>query len=59
MSLDLVWLREESLENLENLPPPGVIAQEIVQNLGAALEDFAAVAESRGSEVGPSESPES
>jgi len=49
VSLDLVWLRDESLEDLDNLPPPEVIAQEIVQDLEAALAEFAAVAESLGS----------
>jgi type I restriction enzyme M protein len=47
-SLDLVWLRDESLEDLENLPPPDVIAQEIVEDLEAALAEFSAVAESLG-----------
>jgi type I restriction enzyme M protein len=46
VSLDLVWLRDESLEDLENLPPPDVIAQEIVEDLEAALAEFSAVAES-------------
>ncbi|MFN8187410.1 MAG: hypothetical protein U0R69_10065 [Gaiellales bacterium] len=27
VSLDLVWLCDEALEDLENLPPPDVIAQ--------------------------------
>jgi len=49
VSLDLVWLRDESLEDTENLPPPDVIAQEIVEDLEAALAEFAAVAESLGS----------
>jgi type I restriction enzyme M protein len=49
VSLDLVWLRDESLEDLENLPPPDVIAQEIVEDLEAALAEFAAVADSLGS----------
>ena len=49
VSLDLVWLRDESLEDLDNLPPPDVIAQEIVEDLEAALAEFAAVAESLGS----------
>ena len=48
MSLDLVWLRDESLEDLENLPPPDVIAHEIVEDLEAALAEFSAVAESLG-----------
>jgi type I restriction enzyme M protein len=48
VSLDLVWLRDESLEDLENLPPPDVIAQEIVEDLEAALAEFSAVAEALG-----------
>ena len=48
VSLDLVWLRDESLEDLENLPPPDVIAQEIVEDLEAALAEFSAVADSLG-----------
>ena len=48
VSLDLTWLRDESLEDMENLPPPDVIAQEIVEDLEAALAEFAAVAESLG-----------
>ena len=46
VSLDLVWLRDASLEDLENLPPPEVIAQEIVEDLEAALAEFSAVAQS-------------
>jgi len=45
-SLDITWLRDESLEDTENLPAPEVIAQEIVADLEAALSEFAAVAES-------------
>jgi type I restriction enzyme M protein len=46
VSLDLIWLRDESLEDSENLPPPEVIAQEIVEDLEAALAEFAQIAES-------------
>jgi type I restriction enzyme M protein len=42
-SLDIFWLRDESLEDSENLPPPGVLAAEIVEDLRAALEQFAAI----------------
>jgi type I restriction enzyme M protein len=48
-SLDITWLRDESLEDTENLPPPEVIAQEIVEDLQAALEQFSAVASSLAS----------
>jgi len=44
VSLDITWLRDESLEDLENLPPPEVIAQEIVEDLEAALTEFSAIA---------------
>lgn len=55
VSLDLVWLRDDSLEDMDNLPPPEVIAQEIVEDLEAALAEFTAVAESlaRGPEAPP------
>jgi type I restriction enzyme M protein len=46
VSLDLFWLRDDSLEDTDNLPPPGVIAAEIVEDLQAALTEFAALAES-------------
>jgi len=42
-SLDISWLRDESLEDSENLPPPDVIAAEIVEDLRAALEQFAEI----------------
>lgn len=48
-SLDLVWLRDESLEDSDNLPPPGVIAAEIVEDLEAALIQFAEIVASLGS----------
>lgn len=39
-SLDLFWLRDESLEDSENLPDPDVLAADIVEDLQAALEQF-------------------
>ncbi|MFN9209444.1 MAG: SAM-dependent DNA methyltransferase, partial [Betaproteobacteria bacterium] len=43
-SLDIFWLKDESLADSDNLPPPDVIAQEIVQDLEAALEQFRLIA---------------
>jgi type I restriction enzyme M protein len=43
-NLDIAWLRDESLEDVENLPAPEVIAREIVEDLTAALAEFEAVA---------------
>jgi type I restriction enzyme M protein len=42
-SLDIFWLKDESLEDSENLPDPDVIAAEIVEDLKAALEQFAEI----------------
>ena len=40
VSLDIFWLKDESLEDSENLPSPDIIAGEIVENLESALEQF-------------------
>ena len=40
ISLDIFWLKDESLSDSDNLPPPDVIAQEIVDDLEAALAQF-------------------
>jgi type I restriction enzyme M protein len=39
-SLDIFWLKDESLEESENLPEPDVLAQDIVEDLESALEQF-------------------
>lgn len=49
-SLDIFWLKDESLEDSENLPEPGIIAGEIVEDLQAALEQFKEIAEEMGVE---------
>ena len=43
-NLDITWLRDESLEDLDNLPSPDILAREIVEDLSAALAEFEAVA---------------
>jgi type I restriction enzyme M protein len=45
-SLDIFWLKDDSLENLDDLPPPDVLQQEIIDHLEAALAAFRDVAES-------------
>jgi type I restriction enzyme M protein len=40
---DIFWLKDDSLEDLANLPPPDVIAAEIVEDLEAALAQFALI----------------
>jgi type I restriction enzyme M protein len=43
-SLDVFWLKDESMENTDNLPAPDVIAREITEDLRVALEQFESVA---------------
>ena len=51
LNLDIFWLKDDSLDDTSNLPPPAEIAAEIVENLEAALEQFRSVAEELGSDV--------
>jgi type I restriction enzyme M protein len=44
-NLDIFWLKDESLEEMENLPEPDIIASEIVENLEFALEQFQEIVE--------------
>lgn len=39
-NLDITWLKDESLEDLENLPEPDELKKEIVENLEIALSSF-------------------
>jgi type I restriction enzyme M protein len=43
-SLDIFWLKDDSLDNLDDLPPPEVLQQEIIEHLEAALAAFRDVA---------------
>ncbi len=43
-NLDITWLKDDSLTDLDSLPSPEVIAREIVDDLTAALAEFEAVA---------------
>lgn len=44
LNLDIFWLKDDSLEDIDSLPAPDLIAAEIVENLEAALEQFRSVA---------------
>jgi type I restriction enzyme M protein len=39
-SLDLFWLKDKSLTDLDNLPEPDELAEEIIENLEAGLNSF-------------------
>ena len=41
--MDIFWLKDESLEDTDNLPAPAILAAEIVEQLEAALEEFRSV----------------
>ncbi len=43
-SLDIFWLHDKSMEDTATLPPPDVIAQEILEDLRAALEQLEEIA---------------
>ncbi|HOB62423.1 MAG TPA: class I SAM-dependent DNA methyltransferase [Candidatus Competibacteraceae bacterium] len=43
-SLDIFWLKDDSLENLDELPPPDELQQQIIEHLEAALAAFRDVA---------------
>ncbi|MGS2718282.1 N-6 DNA methylase [Eionea flava] len=44
-SLDIFWLKDDSLDNLDNLPSPAILQQEIIDHLEAALASFRDVAD--------------
>lgn len=44
-NLDIFWLKDDSLEDTDNLPAPAILAAEIVEQLEAALEEFRSVEE--------------
>jgi type I restriction enzyme M protein len=44
-SLDITWLKDKSLADLDNLPDPDVLALEIVENIEAGLSSFRAIIE--------------
>ncbi|MGH6627900.1 MAG: type I restriction-modification system subunit M [Burkholderiaceae bacterium] len=50
-SLDIFWLKDESLADSDNLLAPQVIAQEIVEDLEAALEQFRLIAGDLGADL--------
>jgi type I restriction enzyme M protein len=47
VNLDIFWLKDDTLDDPDLLPPPDEIAAEIVENLEAALDRFRKVALSR------------
>jgi len=44
-SLDITWLKDKSLVDLDNLPDPDVLANDIIENLEAGIESFKVIME--------------
>lgn len=57
LNLDLFWLKDKSLEESDDLPPPDVLAAEIAADLSSALDRFASLASKLTSRIVDSNSP--
>ncbi len=44
-NLDIIWLKDKSLAESDDLPEPDVLAQEIADDLATILEQFLRIAE--------------
>lgn len=44
-NLDIFWLKDKSLADLDNLPDPDILANGIIENIEAGLESFKAIME--------------
>ena len=42
-SLDIFWIKDKSLADLDNLPDPDVLASDIIDNLQSAIDSFNAM----------------
>jgi type I restriction enzyme M protein len=51
VNLDIFWIKDESLEDADNLPEPSVLAAEIIENLEAVLDQFRGVVESMQGDI--------
>ena len=43
LSLDLFWLRDKSLEDADDLPPPDVLIMSIIEDLQATIEQLTSI----------------
>lgn len=44
-SLDIFWLKDKSLTDLDNLPDPDILANEIIENIESGLNSFREIME--------------
>jgi type I restriction enzyme M protein len=38
--MDITWIKDKSLTDLDNLPDPDVLAEEIIENLQSGIDSF-------------------
>ena len=50
-NLDLIWLKDDSLEDAADLPAPEILAREIMEELQVAIGEFTAIVAALGGEV--------
>lgn len=50
-NLDIFWLKDESLDDLDKLPEPDIIAREIAEDLENALEQLEKIMNSSNSQI--------
>jgi type I restriction enzyme M protein len=44
-SLDIFWLKDKNLTDLDNLPDPDILANEIIENIESGLNSFREIME--------------
>jgi type I restriction enzyme M protein len=49
-NLDIFWIKDQSLTDLDNLPDPDVLANEIIENIEAGLNSFKEIMETINAE---------
>ncbi|MCX7552117.1 HsdM family class I SAM-dependent methyltransferase [Xanthomarina sp. F2636L] len=50
-SLDIFWLKDKSLTDLDNLPDPDILANEIIENIESGLNSFREIMETINGET--------
>ena len=53
-SLDIFWLKDHSLTDLDNLPAPDILADEIIENSRSGFDEFSKHCSAVGGLVRPS-----
>ena len=47
-SLDIFWIKDKSLTDLDNLPDPDILANEIIENIESGLNSFKEIMDEMG-----------